>query len=229
MKNKFAIIVIAAILLIPTGIIIVLDLKFNSMTAMNVIPPKQMDGYMLRVYGEGFTYLSQTHHYATNYHIWTLTYRDPDGYEFEQYYYINTPETQRSFSEVADYAAIWDTYAVEKIKMDFAEMGIADIYEDVAYDEMTILPEEGCPYCHFNFRIDNEEKLKKTARCLSAIYQRLYEITDTPTGRTLICEIYSGDEILSFIDPNDLAEDIGSALNEYAFYQYLKSLQQLSE
>lgn len=194
MKNKFAIIAIAAILLIPAGIIIVLNLKFNSMTAMNVIPPKQMDGY-----------------------------------EFEQYYYINTPETQRSFSEVADYAAIWDTYAAEKIKMDFAEMGIADIYEDVAYDEMTILPEEGCPYCHFNFRIDNEEKLKKTARCLSAIYQRLYEITDTPTGRTLICEIYSGDEILSFIDPNDLAEDIGSALNEYAFYQYLKSLQQLSE
>ena len=47
MKNKFAIIVIAAILLIPTGIIIVLDLKFNSMTAMNVIPPKQMDRYML--------------------------------------------------------------------------------------------------------------------------------------------------------------------------------------
>ena len=194
MKNKFAIIAIAAILLIPAGIIIVLNLKFNSMTAMNVIPPKQMDGY-----------------------------------EFEQYYYINTPETQRSFSEVADYAAIWDTYAAEKIKMDFAEMGIADIYEDVAYDEMTILPEEGCLYCHFNFRIDNEEKLKKTARCLSAIYQRLYEITDTPTGRTLICEIYSGDEILSFIDPNDLAEDIGSALNEYAFYQYLKSLQQLSE
>ena len=194
MKNKFAIIAIAAILLIPAGIIIVLNLKFNSMTAMNVIPPKQMDGY-----------------------------------EFEQYYYINTPETQRSFSEVADYVAIWDTYAAEKIKMDFAEMGIADIYEDVAYDEMTILPEEGCPYCHFNFRIDNEEKLKKTARCLSAIYQRLYEITDTPTGRTLICEIYSGDEILSFIDPNDLAEDIGSALNEYAFYQYLKSLQQLSE
>ena len=194
MKNKFAIIAIAAILLIPAGIIIVLNLKFNSMTAMNVIPPKQMDGY-----------------------------------EFEQYYYINTPETQRSFSEVADYAAIWDTYAAEKIKMDFAEMGIADIYEDVAYDEMTILPEEGCPYCHFNFRIDNEEKLKKTARCLSAIYQRLYEITDTPTGRTLICEIYSGDEILSFIDPNDLAEDIGPVLSEQAFHRYLESLQQLSE
>lgn len=229
MKNKFAIIVIAAILLIPTGIIIVLDLKFNSMTAMNVIPPKQMDRYMLRVYGEGFTYLSQTHHYATNYHIWTLTYRDPDGYEFKQYYYINTPEMQRSFSDVADYAAIWDTYAAEKIKAGFAEMEIADIYEDVVYDENLILPEEGCPYRHFSFHVDNEEEMGKTAKCLSAIYQRLYEITDTPTGRTLICEIYSGDEILCFIDPNDLSEDIGPVLSEQAFHRYLESLQQLSE
>lgn len=229
MKNKFAIIVIAAILLIPAGIIIVLDLKFNSMTAMNVIPPKQMDRYMLRVYGEGFTYLSQTHHYATNYHIWTLTYRDPDGYEFKQYYYINTPEKQRSFSDVADYAAIWDTYAAEKIKAGFAEMEIADIYEDVVYDENLILPEEGCPYRHFSFHVDNEEEMGKTAKCLSAIYQRIYEITDTPTGRTLICEIYSGDEILCFIDSNDLSEDIGPVLSEQAFHRYLESLQQLSE
>ena len=229
MKNKFAIIVIAAILLIPAGIIIVLDLKFNSMTAMNVIPPKQMDRYMLRVYGEGFTYLSQTHHYATNYHIWTLTYRDPDGYEFKQYYYINTPEMQRSFSDVADYAAIWDTYAAEKIKAGFAEMEIADIYEDVVYDENLILPEEGCPYRHFSFHVDNEEEMGKTAKCLSAIYQRIYEITDTPTGRTLICEIYSGDEILCFIDSNDLSEDIGPVLSEQAFHRYLESLQQLSE
>ena len=229
MKNKFAIIVIAAILLIPTGIIIVLDLKFNSMTAMNVIPPKQMDGYMLRVYGEGFTYLSQTHHYATNYHIWTLTYRDPDGYEFKQYYYINTPEKQRSFSDVADYAAIWDTYAAEKIKAGFAEMEIADIYEDVVYDENLILPEEGCPYRHFSFHVDNEEEMGKTAKCLSAIYQRLYEITDAPTGRTLICGIYSDGEPIMRIDPNNLSEDIGPVLSERAFHRYLESLQQLSE
>ncbi len=216
-NTKRKIVIVIIILLILSGLYY-LYLKYDSMSNWNVLPRKYMDEYLTAVYGDEFIFVSQNYHYATDYHIWTLTYKDKNETIFNHYYYIDTPENLKWFSNVKDYGIVWDTYAASIINAEFEDM-----YQEISYDRRIIPPEEGLPWSHFNLQINNEEELKRTSKYLSAIYQRLYEITETPKGISLVCDIFRDDELIAIVDPNKISEDIGSSLDEKAFYEYLKS------